>query len=209
MLATVEQFVASPYYQSSYSESAILEALRYAERRFYELTNREKYGYWLEPRRVTMSLDGTGGRLLRTKYPVLKLLSCEIITSITGEYLDITNSVRLRNHFLWYRDGFPEGFANVRVVALCGDPHYGEGADVPEDVREAVLRLADLKLRRKRIAGEEVSERRPSANPPPPPPTLTGDREVDGIIRTYTITRPLDMVDIRGPLSPDELEKEF
>ncbi|MDD3493522.1 MAG: hypothetical protein PHZ19_08520 [Candidatus Thermoplasmatota archaeon] len=190
MLATLEDFRASPYNKQEYSDGVILSALKYAEARFYEFTNRGKFGYWLEPRQVSMVLDGTGARLLRTTYPVLKVIECTIIDSPDGTARDVTNEVRIRRHFIWRREGFREGFANVRLVALCGDPAYAvlpeedsESAEsgeaeptIPPDVTECVLRIADLKLRRKRVAGEEVSERRPSANPQPPPPTITGDR---------------------------------
>lgn len=219
MLVSVAEFKASPYYTDKYTDQAIQSALDYAEDRFYELTNRAAFGYWFHPREVEMVLDGTGTRLLRARYPILRLLYCGVIDRLDGTVADITSAVRVREHFLWYRPGFREGFANVHVIALCGDPQYAavEAAEsgesgllgyVPTDVREAILRLADLKLRRKRIAGEEVVERRPGVTPPPPP-TFTGDREVDGIIRTYTVARPLDLVDIRGPLSPDELKEEY
>ncbi len=218
MLVTLAEFKASPYWNDKYTDDAILSALRYAEQRFYEYTNRGKYGYWLQGKKAKMVLDGTGTRLVRTNYPVLQLISCKMITG-PNTTVDITDQVRSRLHYLWYRGGFREGFANVVVEAYCGDPAYARLADdsgesgavdsgVPEDVKEAILRLADLKLRRKRIAGEEIVERRPDARPVPPP-TYTGDREVDGIIKTYTITSPMDMLDIRGPLSPSEEDEEF
>jgi hypothetical protein len=34
--------------------------------------------------------------------------------------------------------------------------------------------------------------------------TYTGDREVDGIIATYTIKPPV-YLDVRGPISPEEV----
>ncbi len=205
MLVTLQEFRSSVYNNPNYSDAAILEALDYAERRFYEWTGRARFGYWLEPKRATIRLDGTGTRLLRSPYPILTLVSCKILTV---EGMMTVEGVRVRRHILWYRDRFPEGFANVEIDAYFGDPNYAQwDATVPRDVKEAILRLADLKLRRKRIAGEEVTERRPESSPPPPP-TITGDREVDGIIRTYTLAAPLGMLDLRGPLTPDEEELE-
>lgn len=121
MLVSVAEFKASPYYTEKYTDSAIQQALDYAERRFYELTNRAEFGYWFRPGRSRCSWTGPG-RLLRARYPIVQLLYCGIIERLDGTETDVTSSVRVRNHFLWYRPGFREGFANVHVIALCGIP---------------------------------------------------------------------------------------
>jgi len=197
-LVTLEEFKSSKYYSENFTDEQVQYALSYAEERFYVLTNREKHGYWMESRELTLELDGTGHRLLRSPYPVLGVAGVTIIGE-DGSQEDVTSSVRARGHFLWYKDGWPYGFANVRVQGTFGDPRYA-GKSVPDDVKEAVMRLAWRKLRRDRIAGERNFERRaPGPTEPIPPPTLTGDREVDGIIRSYMIEDLSSALDIRGP----------
>ncbi|MEN3011005.1 MAG: hypothetical protein ABDI20_08630 [Candidatus Bipolaricaulaceae bacterium] len=198
MIVTLEEFRESRYWRDNMDEAQVEEALRYAEERFYALTNRAKYGYWLEPKVEEFALDGTGTRLLRAPSPVLEVLEVQVLTE-TGP-LPITENVRPRGHFLYRLDGvFPEGVGNVRVKAKVGDPLYARRG-IPEDAKEAVRRLAFLKLlRHVRIAGEQLDEHRPPTEPPPPP-TLTGDREVDGILKTYYLTPPLGYLDLRGPV---------
>lgn len=215
MLVALDEFKSSRYYDSNagWADEEVTEALVYAEDRFYRLTGRHRWGYWLQPRTLTLNLDGTGKRLLYSPYPLLVLDSCQVAYS--GGTQDVTSEVRWRNHFLFLTAGWWEGFANVTVTGAFGDPAYisvtdeGARANVPEDVREAVRRLANRKLRHLRIAGEQLSERRPpTPSEPVPPPTLTGDREVDGIIRSYTVRRPLHALDVRGPLSAREARDE-
>lgn len=199
MLVTVQEFQESRYGRPSYTDAQVREALEYAEQRFYSLTNRDRYGYWLEPRALTLRVHGTGTSLLRLPYPVLVVTKVELVGA-DGSRQDITEAVRAHGHFLHRTDDvFPEGFANVEVEGEFGDPFYA-GRPVPADVKEAVCRLAHMKLRRHRlIAGEEIEEHRPPTEPPPPP-TLTGDREVDGILKTYFVAPPLGYLDLRGPI---------
>jgi len=201
MLVPLEEFKASAYWKDSFSDEQAEKALSYAERRFYALTKREQYGYWFEPRRCILRLDGTGTSLLYLPYPLVNLIDVRIIYA--AGYLFITDFCRFRGHFLHYTASvFPEGIMNVQVTGDFGDPKWA--GTVPEDVKEAVMRLAFMKLRRHyRIAGEELLERR-APDQPPPPVTYTGDREVDGIIATYTIKPPV-CLDVRGPISPEEV----
>lgn len=198
MLVTLEEFRASRYNNASYTDEQILSALLYAETRFYTLTNREHTGYWLEPKERVLLLDGSGTSILMSPYP---LISVSRVRILEGEnWVDVTSKVRVRGHFLALTSGvFPEDFATVEVTAQVGDPRFC-GRPVPEDVKEAVRRLAHMKLRRHRlIAGEEMDEHRPPTEPPPPP-TMTGDREVDGIIKSYYVAPALTWLDLRGPL---------
>lgn len=199
MLVTLAEFQGSRYWRSDFSPEEAEAALRYAEERFYTLTNRHRHGYWLEPRELEVWLDGTGTHLLRAPYPILEVLEVRVL-DVTG-LVDITPHVRARGHFLYRGDAvFPEGFSNVQLVAEFGDPAFA-GQGVPEEVKEAVRRLAYNKLRRHyRILGEELLERR-APSETPPPPSLTGDPEVDGIIRAYTIASPLLYLDVRGPMT--------
>lgn len=197
MLVTVEEFKASRYYKSDWPDTEVEKALLYAESRFYILTNREKFGYWFEPRELTLVLDGTGGRLLRSPYPVLRIYEARVLTKEGEE--DVTDLIRHRGHFVYFPSTWEEEFANVTIRADFGDPAYAD-RPVPEDVKEAIKRLANMKLRRHfRVAGEELAERRPPTEEPPPP-TITGDREVDQIIRSYYVSPPLFFLDLRGPL---------
>jgi hypothetical protein len=200
MLVHLDEFKASAYWKDSFSDEQVEKALSYAERRFYALTKREQYGYWFEPKRCVLRLDGTGTSLLQLAYPLVNLVDVRILYA-AGALL-ITDFCRFRGHFLHYVAGeFPEGVMNVQVTGDFGDPKWN--GTVPDDVKEAVMRLAFMKLRRHyRIAGEELLERR-APDQPPPPVTYTGDREVDGIIATYTIKPPV-FLDIRGPISPEE-----
>lgn len=198
MLVTLEDFRASRYNNSAYSDELITAALAYAENRFYTLTNRELTGYWLEPRELVLLLDGSGTSILMSPYPLVSVSKVRILQE--GGWAEVTPLVRRRGHFLSLSPGeFPEGFATVEVTAEVGDPMFC-GKPVPEDVKEAVRRLAHMKLRRHRlIAGEEMDEHRPPTEPPPPP-TMTGDREVDGIIKSYYVAPALTWLDLRGPL---------
>lgn len=195
MLVSLEEFKSSRYYRADWTDSECQEALEYAEERFYRFTNREKHGYWLEPRELALSLDGTGHKLLRSPYPVLSLSSV-VLRTREGEE-DVTAEVTFRGHYLHREDGFPYGFANVSVSGAFGDPAYA-GRAIPRDVKEAVMRLAYRKLLRTRIAGERLYERR-APGEEVPPPTLTGDRETDAIIRTYTVGDITGTLDLRGP----------
>ncbi|MCS7240829.1 MAG: hypothetical protein NZ651_06265 [Candidatus Bipolaricaulota bacterium] len=203
MIVDLQDFQRSRYWREGLNPQEVEAALRYAEERFYTLTNRHRYGYWFEPKELEIFLDGTGSQLLRSPYPIVEVIEVKVITAF-GTF-DITARVRARGHFLYRLDGaFPEGVANIQLLAAFGDPAYVQ-QEIPEDAREAVRRLAYNKLRFYRIAGEELDERRPPTESPPPP-TLTGDREVDGIIRSYTIESPLFYLDIRGPIETPESE---
>jgi len=197
-LVTLTEFKSSVYYRDVWTDSQVQDALDYSEARFYEFTRRDRLGYWLEERALTLTLDGTGHRLLRSPYPIISVTSV-IIIGQDGTETDVTSEVRARGHFLWREDGWPYGFANVKLTGTFGDPRF-VGQSIPRDVKEAVMRLAYRKLQRDRIAGERSYERRaPGPTEPIPPPTLTGDRETDAIIRTYTVNDLTAAVDIRGP----------
>jgi len=239
VLVTPTEFEASRYYKADWKDEVPF-ALSYAESRFYQLTQRERWGYWMERKTLTMHLDGTNTRILRCPYPLLKIESC-VIKSPGGD-VDVVEDVRFRGHFLWLAEKWLEGFANITLTGEFGDPKYALASvtvepgseeeipssedeeipssedeeedeeeeilgNVPADVKEAVMRLANMKMRHYRIAGERLQERRPP-DEPVPPPTITGDREVDGIIRSYTVQDISYLLDIRGPMTDDEMKFE-
>lgn len=184
-LASLADFRASKYNDPTWTDEQVQEALDYAEARFLRLTNRDRTGMWFVPRELTVFVHGTGSECVRVPYPVLSLSQVVVIEE-NGLTTEITQDVRYHGRFLWYDGTFPRGFKNVQIVGTFGDPRYG--GTVPEDVKEAILRFAWLKLRRSRLAGERVTDFRP---PPSdgnvPPPTYTGDRELDGIIKSYIV----------------------
>lgn len=183
-LVTLDEFKASAFYNSNLQDDQILQALDQAEARFYSLTNRDHLGYWFIERTVEKTLHGNGLTFIRFPYPVLEVVS--VILLDTGE--DVTSDVRAwGSHYLYYPDGWPDGTANIVVRAKVGDPAYALDGTVPLDVKRAIMRLARNYLTGDRIAGERYIDRRPPSDEAPPPPTLTGDREVDGIIRSYVV----------------------
>ncbi|MEN3007250.1 MAG: hypothetical protein ABC578_06250 [Candidatus Methanosuratincola petrocarbonis] len=188
-LVTLDEFKQSAFYDSSISDEQATNALDQAEARFYSLTNRDHLGYWFIQRQVEKILHGTGTTFLRFPYPVLEIVSVVLLD--TDE--DVTSAVRAwGSHYLYYPDEWPEGTANIKVVAKAGDPAYAATGTVPLDVKRAIMRLARNYLVNDRIAGERYIDLRPPSDEAPPPPTLTGDREVDGIIRSYSV------VDVSG-----------
>jgi len=198
MLVTVEEFRESPYNKADFTDADIQKALEYAEARFYRLTKREEWGYWLEPRRCSLRLDGTGTSLLRLPFPLVNLVELRVLYA--AGWLELTDTATFRGHFIYLPGDlvFEEGVMNVHVVGDFGDPDYCS-RPVPADVKEAIMRLAFMKLRRHyRLAGEQLLERR-APDEAPPPVTYTGDREVDGIIASYAIKAPV-LLDVRGPI---------
>jgi len=184
-LVTVEEYMDSPFYgQEDYDK--VERALEWAERRFYRLTERDYLGYWLTPREVTFLVHGNGEKLVRFPWPVLEI----------HEVKDLDEDVVLEgvrhwgSHYIFYGAGFPDGIANIRVHADTGDPNYALDP-LPEDVSQAIKRLARNQLMGDRIAGERTIDfRPPTEETPAVMPTITGDREVDGVIRSY-MTRDL------------------
>ena len=147
-LVSLAEFRSTRYSNPNWTDDEVQAALDYAEQRFYRLTNRDVVGYWFVARDVELSLDGTGMDYLRVPYPLLDLASVQLLDS-SGAGTDITSYVRWRGHYIWYDPGFPAGFANVVVQATCGDPRYavaGQTDTVPPDVKDAVCRLAEMKL---------------------------------------------------------------
>lgn len=208
-LVSVAEFLDSRYCRPEWEDKAP-EMLQYGEDRFYQLTKRNQWGYWIQPKTRTVTLDGNGSRLLRTPYPLIDLHECVVYSEGAAGVVedDVTDAIRFRSHFLHHHRGFPNGFANVVLTGDFGDPAFVE-KDVPDDVKECIMRLAHMKLTRARIAGERVHERRPPGDEPVPPPTMTGDREVDGIIRSYTVRDMTVLVDFRAPLDIGDRRLEW
>lgn len=182
-LVTVEEYVASAFSGDvSATDAQVAWALGTAEARFYSLTRRQTLGYWFLPTDVEMVCHGCGDTLLHVGYPVLK------ITSVKLNGVSITDYVKSwRSHYLYYAGVWTEGFANIDLQITVGDPEYAPAGTVPLDVKRAIMRLARNYLIGDRIAGERYIERRPASDEAVPPPTITGDREVDAVIRTYTV----------------------
>lgn len=190
-LVTLDEFKSSAYWESSrnWSDAQAQQALNVAEARFYRLTLRDRYGYWLEPVEKSLKLHGTGLAVQRCPYPVLGL------SAISVNDTDVLDNVDYKGHYIFAKDGqaiFKKGTLNVVLTGTFGDPDYA-GQDIPWDVKDAVMRMAWHHLRRERLTNERVaSVRGPGA---PPPYNNSTDPQVKEVIQAWTkrdLTRVFD-----------------
>ncbi len=183
-LVSVAEFKESAHYRDTHghSDDEIAGALNLAETRFYKLTRRDKYKYWFVPKEQTYTVHGNGLLFIRFPGPVASLVS---VTNLDND-TDHTDKVKAwGGHYLYHKQKWPNGIANIEVTAMIGDPDHV--SEVPLDVKRAIMRMAKMHLLGDRQAGERYIDRRPPTDDAPPPPTLTGDREVDNILRSYMV----------------------
>ena len=164
-LVTLDEFKSSTYWETSrnWEDGQAQQALNVSEGKFYRLTFRDRYGYWLEPVGRTLKLHGTGLAVQRTPYPVLGL------TSISIGDIDVSDNVDFKGHYIFSVDGlaiFTKGHLNVVIEGSFGDPDYA-GQDIPWDVKDAIMRMAWHYLRKERITNERVASVRGPGTVPP------------------------------------------
>lgn len=169
-LVTLAEFKDSVYSDAnrSWTTPQLQQALSFGESRFYSGTGRDKLGFWLEPRELSVTLHSTGLPSIRCPFPVLELVAVLVDGS------DITSECKHKGNYI-FRNGSTFGVApasvetmtyvDVEVTAKFGDssPRIVRDADqmttIPWDVKDCVMRIAWHWLKRERIEVDQGSSR--------------------------------------------------
>ena len=196
MYVTVEEFrEATGLPATKFSDAQVERALLFAEQLFDELTLRNAYGMWCEPKERTIALDGRGHRILRLPWKIVRVLQ------VLADGEDITEECASYGWFLSRRDNpFPEGDKNISINGLFGDTEAmvqeGDTLRPHHTVRQAVIALAELRLTREKVFRDErvirigpLNEIRVGS--------ITGHVAVDGIIEAYKV-RPVAHLEVHG-----------
>jgi len=210
MYCTVEDIRAEGVTEEKASDEKLTGLIALAGNYIDRMTNQ-----WFEPREKTLRLDGTGGETL--PLPVFLIGTPESVTA-NGE--EVLNYV-LYNRFPPADDRFypkmhrkarwPKGVLNIGIKGLWGfvDEDGNGGYMTPPLIRRACMKLAlysfpDLgdaeAQEEKAIQGALVSETTDghsyslsdSVVSAMASSSLTGDSEIDGIIKRFTM-KPLRM----------------
>ena len=189
---TIEDLRAEGFDEENYSDEK-LTALINLSCNFIERVT----GQFFEPREMTLKFDGRDGRNLPLPFVLLEPLSI----TVDGE--EITDYVNYQNYSypkIVRVKKWPRGFQNIEILGTFG---YSE---TPEDIKRAAMKIAMYQFpalndseaqEEKNLQGLLVSEHTDGhsyslsgstiadlyAN------SITGDTEIDSILRRYMRTR--------------------
>lgn len=195
MYVTVAEFrAATSIPNTQFDDERVESALLFAEHLFNKITDRQRYGMWCAPRTLTITVDGRGHDTIRLPYQIVSL------TSVTVDDEDITEECAAYDWFVRRKNGvFPEGVRNVTIEADFGDKSVmvEENGELrpPEDVRQCIIALAELRLTKEKVFRDERVLRIGPLNEIKIG-SITGHVDVDGIIEAYKV-RPRVGIEVR------------
>jgi len=186
-----------------FNDDSVKKALLWASDLIDKMTGRDRLSMWFSGRPKQLYLDGRGHEYIQLPVPILELTSLKqrlrassassfvqgVAPEVLFNELDLTNIVHVEKWVLTRIDGqiFLPGDKNHFIEGT-----FGDYATPPETVIRCVLKLAKMRLNKEEVVKQG------GLLPVGPSglvkfPTMTGDAEVDAIIKQLTVQRQVNL----------------